>query len=673
MADEIVLSEEKLKQFGQRLFSKWEQHRDDRKAAEDHWLQNLRQFRGIYDPEVIIPKNRSRAYPKVTRWKVIGTIARLMQMLFPQSEKNYGINASPLPNLSKAQLQEVLDALVAKKAEEQQIAPEQVECTDEQIEAAISEYAKGKAARMELKLDDDLQEMEYITLVRRVVFSAVLYNIGILKGPMHVPYQARTWTRNVSTGLYEAVEVQKLKPLLEFLPVWNYYPDMSATALNKQDGTFERHVMNRRQVEDLGKRADFRMAAIDQWLHDNKSGNHQQLHWETALSQEPKSDRSNVKLGDGKKYVVLAYWGDVTGHELREAGATIAEADLAKTYHGNVWLLDNVVIKARIAVLGDEARMHHEFMFEEDDLSLLGNGQCDTLRDSQLSICESARMALDEASIGGENLVVNKEKLVAGQNIDPASYKVWVEESEGVAAQTPAVRALVRQSRLGDLMLMVRMFREFADSESGLPPPSLGDTSGGGSEALRTSKNASMFLGAAALPIRDTVRNFDSFTISVMEALVKWNMRYDPNESRDGDFDVIARGSTSLIAKEVQGQQLDVFSAALTEEERAHIKTRKLLEAKAKAHDIPTEELFETQADAEKKIASAQAAQQRMVQLQGDEIEAKVNDLMASAFKKVLEGQAAKTGATVEVVQTILEGLTNNGKGSGTGTATEGA
>jgi hypothetical protein len=62
-----------------------------------------------------------------------------------------------------------------------------------------------------------------------------------------------------------------------------------------------------------------------------------------------------------------------------------------------------------------------------------------------------------------------------------------------------------------------------------------------------------------------------------------------------------------------------------------------------------------------------------VVELQGDEIEAKVNDLMASAFKKVLEGQAAKTGATVEVVQTILEGLTNNGKGSGTGTTAEGA
>lgn len=673
MADEIVLSEEKLKQFGERLFSKWEQHRADRKASEDRWLQNLRQFRGIYDPEVKIPKDRSRAYPKVTRWKVIGTIARLMQMLFPQSEKNYGINASPLPNLSKEQLQSVLDALVMKKATEQQVDVSAVECKDEEIEAAISEYAKSKAARMELKLDDDLLEMEYLTLVRKVVFSAVLYNIGVLKGPMHISYKARTWERNVNSSKYEALEVTKLKPRMEFLPVWNYYPDMSATALNCQDGTFERHVMSRRQVEDLGKRLDFRKDAIDQWLLENKTGNHQQLHWETALSQEPKSDQTSVKKGDGKKYVVLAYFGDVTGHELREAGATVAEADLSKTYFGNVWLLDKAVIKARIAVLGDEARMHHEFVFEEDDLSLLGNGQCDTLRDSQLSICESARMALDEASIGGENLIVNQEKLTPGHNLDPGSYKVWVENTEGNASNTPAVRPLARQSRLGDLMLMVRMFREFADSESGLPPPSLGDTSGGGSEALRTSKNASMFLGAAALPIRDTVRNFDSFTISVMGALVKWNMRYDPNDSRDGDFDIIARGSTSLIAKEVQGQQLDIFSAALTDEERAHIKTRKLLEAKAKAHDIPMEELFETQADAERKIATAQAAQERLVQLQGAEIEAKVNDLMASAFKKVLEGQAIKTGSALEVVQTILEGLTNNGKGSGTGATGAGA
>jgi len=675
MAQELVLNEEKLMTLGQRLFGTWETHKKDRLAAENRWLQNLRQFRGIYDPEILkmIPNDRSKAYPKVTRWKLIGTVARLMQMLFPQTEKNYGLKPSPMPNLSIAQLQEVLDDVVAKKAKAEQIEEKDVVCKDEDIEQAIFEYAKHKAGRMELKLDDDMQEMEYITLARKVVFSACLYNIGVLKGPMHKRYKVRTWKKDLNTGRYVAQEVDKVKPLLEFLPVWNYYPDMSAKSLDHQDGQFERHVMTRRQVEELAERPDFLQAPIKAWLAAHTTGNHIPEHWETELAKEPKGDKNNVNQGDGRKYVVIAYWGDITGHDLAAAGNAIAEADLGKTYHGNVWMIDNSVIKAKVSLMKGEVREHHVFVFEEDDLSLLGNGQCDTLRDSQLSICESARMALDEASVGGENLEVNIDMLTPGHNTDQRSYKVWKREGEGAVAGYPAVRPVQRQNRLSELMNMVQMFLEFANNESGLPPPSMGDVSGGGSEALRTQGGASMFLGAASLPIRDTVRNFDSFTISVITALVKWNMRFDPADSRDGDFDCIARGSTSLIAKEVLAQSLDVFSTTLTDEERAHVKTRKLLEARAKARDIPTEELFESEETANANIAALRQSQQKTQDAALEEMTATVQEKIANAIKRVAEAKKADASVTIDTMAIILEALTNGGdKGRATSAGAEG-
>ncbi len=665
MAQELVLNEEVMKKLGTRLWSQWEIHREDRKAAEQRWLRNLRQFRGIYDPEIekMIPKDRSKAYPKVTRWKVIGTVARLMQMLFPQTEQNWGLAPSPMPNLSKEQLQRVLDDLVAKKAQEQGVEPTQVECKDEDIEQAIVEYAKGKAEWMETKIHDDLQEMEYVTLARRVVFSAVLYNVGVLEGPMHQKYMTRTWYKDPGTGRYIAQEREKLKPLMEFRPVWDWYPDMTAKTLDKQDGTFVRHVMVRRDVEALGKRPDFIQENIDKWLRDHTTGNWKPEDWESELKAEKKSDRTNTNDGAGRKYVVLAYWGDITGHELAGAGAKVAEEDLGKTFHGNVWLLDNVVIKARVALLGFDGRHHHEFVFEEDDLSLLGNGQCDTLRDSQISICEATRMLLDEASLGGENIEINKDLLSPEMDYNMRSYKAWIREGSGAVAQHQAVRPIQRTSRLGELQAIVQMFMEIADRESGLPPPSLGDVSGGGSEALRTQQNASMFLGAAALPIRDTVRNFDTFTTSVITSLVKWNMKYDPNQIRDGDFDVIARGSTSLIAKEVLAQSLDVFATTLSDEERAHVKVRALLEARAKARDIPIAQLLEKVEDAEKAIAAMRAQQQKVGELQAEEIESKVRKNLADAFKSVIEGRAAEASITVEVFQTIMEGLLNGGGG----------
>lgn len=661
---EIVLNEKSMTDLGQRLSSLWDIHKNDRKAAEEKWLQNLRQFRGIYDPEILskIPTDRSKAYPKLTRWKIIGTVARLMQMLFPQTEKNYGLSPSALPNLSVSQLQTVLNELVAKKAAAQGVTPAEVVCKDEEIEQAIYEFAKKKAERMELKLDDDLGEMEFVTLARRVVFSAVLYNIGILKGPMHLEYKVRTWQKDPQLG-YKAIETTKLRPVFEFLPVWAYYPDMTATGIDKQDGYFERHIMLRSEVEELGTRPDFLKDQVDGWLAKNPNGNHTPEHWETALKQEKKSDRNTADDPAGRKYVVLRYYGDVTGEELAGAGVSIPEQDRKKTYKGDLWMIEKTVLKCKIAMAGGDIKQAHVFVFEDDDLSLLGNGLCDTLRDSQLSICESSRMALDEASVGGENLEVNVDLLAPGESTDIRSHRVWRREGEGAEAQTPAVRAITRQHRLPELINLVNMFMEYANQESGLPPQSVGDVSQGGSEALRTQRNASMFLGAASLPLRDTVRNYDRFTISAMGALVKWNMKFDANDSRDGDFEVIARGSTSLIAKEILSQSLDEFALTLTPEERLHLNTRKVLEARAKARDIPVAELFRPVEEAEAAIKSMQEAQAKTAQVNDQLVAAKVRQALADAAKKVSEAKATDTKAGVEAIQLLMEAL-SNGDGS---------
>src|SRR3990167_7133641 len=152
-----VIDDAGLTRLGQRIFSMWPTHVSDRKMIEERWLKNLFKVRKIYDPEVLnmIPADRSKAYPGMTAWMVRGTIARLMQMLFPQTEKNYGVGPSPLPDLSVEQLQQVLDQLVAAKAGDGD--PSQVELSSDEIEKAIREHAKGKAEAMETKVDDDLQ------------------------------------------------------------------------------------------------------------------------------------------------------------------------------------------------------------------------------------------------------------------------------------------------------------------------------------------------------------------------------------------------------------------------------------------------------------------------------------------------------------------------------------
>lgn len=638
-----AINEELLDSFGVRLFSLFGLHKADRKHAEDKWIQNLRQYRGIYDPEVLalIGSDQSHAYPKMTRWKIIGTVARLMQMLFPSTEKNYSAKPSPLPDLSIDQLQEVLDTLVTLTAQEQKIDPAQVTLKDEDIEKAIYHYAAHKAEQMEKKLDDDLAEMEFITLARRVVFSAALYNVGVLEGPFHVKVKARVWERDQYTGKYTAKEVDKYKPRYEFTRVWDWYPDMTANTLKEQDGGFKRCIMARHQIEELIDRPDFMGERVREWLQKNLTGNYTPEWWETVMKGELKGDKAYVAEKETRKYEVLSYWGNVRGSDMRAAGIPVSDAQAGLSFHANVWMIGNRVIKCKLAPL-TKSEHFHTFVFEEDDLSLLGNGQCDTLRDSQLSICETARAALDNMSVIGPMAIINKDLMAPGQSYKIRKHKTWeVESLSGNQSLNAAVTNFTIDSHVNELMQMLQLFMDFADKESGLPPPSVGDTSGGGSEALRTSKNASMFLGAAALPIRDTVRNYDSFTMSVITGLIEWNKKFDPNPVRDGDMDVIPRGSTSLIAKEVLAQSLENFRAGITEEERPHIDTRKLLEVRAKANDIPVDDILVSAEKAEQIIAASQSAAAEHTKIEQSLIRAQVEEVLTNAVKHMADAKKA--------------------------------
>ena len=646
---------EKMRKLGVRMYAQFEQYKKDRRETEQQWLRNLRQVKGMYDPDIAdrIPSDQSSAYPKITRTKVIGTVARLMEMLFPQTEKNWGIGPSPLPTLSQGDLQVVLDSLTTPG--EDGVQPP--DPTNEQIEAAIFNFAKEKSARMGKEIDDQLQELDYVTLARRIVFSATQYSMGVLKGPFVKQREGRTWAKNALTRKLEAKTITKLVPVYEVCPVWDYYPDMSAKEFEQMDGSYQRHVMSRNQLAELAKRPDFQGEVIKKWLRDNTAGNYKELDWEVEL--RVKADRKNLTDLAGRKYELWEWWGFVSGHDLKACGVNVPDDKLDVELEANLWGIGNTLVKHKLNPYDAKIRPYHHFVYEEDDINLTGNGLPQIVRDSQMAIAEASRMLLDNASVVcGDMVEINVDLLMPGQNLDIYARKAWLREGIGQEAGIPAVRPLPLNSHIGELTGVINLFMQFADTETALPPPALGDPSKGGSEALRTTGGMSMLMGAAALPIRDTVRNYDKFTVSFIGSLYHWNMEFNDNNDIKGDYQIIARGSTSLIAKEVRATALDQFSVTLNDEEREHVSTRKLLEERMKSHDIPLD-VLEDVATVERKqaakaeaVAKAEASQQRVT-------EAEIKKMVSAAFKDVADATAAQTGANVETFNAIVKGVTS--------------
>ena len=657
-----VIKSEELAALGQSLRSLFDQYASDRVVMELKWLRNLRQYLGIYDPDIqteIDRSKRSSAYPRVTRVKCISVLSRIMNLMFPGNERNWSVKASPSADMLPADVMEAMQ----KEMQRQQEAQVQLPMNDETVQYAVQRLADDRAKALSVIIDDQLQEiggdqtLDYIALNRKVAASGIMFGIGLLRGPFVNTTKRTTWALDPATGQPMPREVAAYKPMYEFLPVWDFYPDLSAKTLSTMDGYFTRTVMSKSQLRALANREDFIGDMIKQYIMRNPVGNYKPRSFETDLrTMGVKVNVSEQKAETGK-YEIIIWHGPITASQLVAAGADVPADRMADDIEAEVWTIDGTVIKADMNPwrrIGVDVKTIHAFLFDEDDTSPIGNGLPNVVRDSQMSIAASTRMLLDNASITcGPNLEVNTTLLRADQDYSSVSaYKIWYRDDNGGDAMAPAVRNIQIDSHIPELMQAIDLFMKFADMETFVGPATGGDMSRGPSEPLRTAAGASMLRGDAALPFKDIVRNFDSFTQSVIYSLVQFNKKFNPDRVKQGDYNVIARGATSLIAKEIRGIQIDTIATTMSDREAIHVDDRKLVEARFAVRDmddilLPLDEVRRRQA------AQSQSQQEQQAK-QMELMEANIRKLLSDAFKNIAQGQKNSANADATVANTAL-------------------
>ena len=675
-----MINPQQLKTLGQQMGAMFMQYVSDRRIAELRWLANQRQYLGIYDPDVenLMSPNRSKAYPKLTRTKVISVVSRLMDLMFQGNEDNWDIEAAPWPDITP---QEVGEALKDAQDADQQAGTPPPQIDVDYCLQAIQRYADKRAATLKCLIKDQLMELggeqalDYVSLNRQALFSGVLYGLGILWGPFAKESESVTWEMNGSIPKPKRTTVYK--PMFEFLPVWDFYPDMSAKTLRAMDGYFIRRVMTRNQVLDLGDRDGFFKTQIDQYLQRNTVGNYRPQNYEQELRVMGVKVNVNEMKSETLKYEIIIWNGPVSGAMLQGVGCDVPQDKIQRDIDAEIWMIESNVIRAIInpwRALDVEVPMIHPFLYDEDDTSPIGQGLPNAIRDSQMMVSAATRMLLDNASVVcGPNLELNTDLLRPDTDFSSiAAYKTWLREGNGPEAQWPAVRNIQINAHLDELMKVVELGLKFADAETFVGPATGGDMSKAPSEPMRTAAGASMLRGDAALPFKDIIRSFDKFTMSVIHAVVEFNRKLNPNFAPDGDYDIIARGATSLMAKEVMGMLSDQLAATLSDEEKMELDMRKLLLARLKARNME-DLLVPPDEAARRKQAADQQAQAQQQQAQ-ELSEANVRKLLSDAFKNIAAGQknvATADAATVNAALQLMEKGVQNAiavtKGAGAG------
>lgn len=661
-----------LVQLGQNLNNLFTQYKSDRQLAERRWLQNQRQYLGIYDADVEkeLQPNRSRAYPRLTRVKCISILSRIMNLMFQGNDKNWTLTAAPWPDMT---IEDVKKAVAQCQADDQKGGGQPQQVTREYVMACVKRAAQLRAKCVIELIDDQMQELggdqteDYVALNRRALQSGILYGMGVLRGPFARECEMIEWSDDDQYPLPKRIKAHK--PMFEFLSVWDFYPDMSAKRFNKKhmDGYFVRQVMSRQGLRKLADREDFMGDQIKKYLIANQIGNYRPQWYESELRAMGVKANVNEQKIESTKYEILAYHGPVTGQFLQLAGEEVPEDKLSDDFDAEVWMLDGIVIKCIAnpwASLGVEMNMIHSYCYDEDDTSPIGFGVPVAIRDSQMGVSAATRMLMDNASVVcGPNIEVNTDLMRPDMDVSNiTAYKVWYREGTGVEAQYPAVRNVQLDAHIDPLMKIIELFFKIADMETFVGPATGGDMQNGPSEPFRTAAGASQLMGQAALPFKDMIRAFDTFTQSIVQSMITFNRKFNEKLTPSGDYNVIARGATSLMQKEARGQMADNLATTLTPDEKMYVDAKKLLKIRVEVRDM--DDIMVDDAEASRREAQAAAAAAEEQKQKSMMFEAQLREALANAFKAITQGQKNTASADAESVLTaeqILERGMQNG------------
>jgi hypothetical protein len=198
---------------------------------------------------------------------------------------------------------------------------------------------------------------------------------------------------------------------------------------------------------------------------------------------------------------------------------------------------------------------------------------------------------------------------------------------------------------------MADRFENNADETTAIPRYMSGESTSSG--AAGTASGMSMLMGAANIVIKDLITAWDEgVTRPFLTSLYRWNMQFSKDPAVKGDFDVKARGTASLVAKEVRTRQLNEFGALTANPlDAPYIKRDVLNRLRAEANEmsdvVKTEDEIKEEMQGEA-AQMQQQLQQAQVQMQMQEAQAKIAKLGAEA--ELTMARAKEVAANIELI-----------------------
>ena len=601
---------------------------DKRNLDEARWLKAYENYRGLYNKSVRFrDSEKSRIFVKITKTKVLAAFGQLVDVIFGTGKFPIGIQETKIPEgeLEHAHLDinnpqpgietsvgEVPDDIgnridnpydVGYEGDGKTLKPGATfnkgmftDSLEDQVDDMLIEGlspnpqalelspAQKAARRMEKLIHDQIDESKGSSEIRNALLESALLGTGIVKGPFNFNKKLNKWDMGEDgERTYNPLEVRV--PRIEFVSCWDFFPDPSATNIEECEYVVHRHKMNKSQLRQLRNMPYFNEDAIRDALMDG--ANYEEKDYELSLKDDARTDDSYQS-----HFEVLEYWGIMDAEYAREVGIELSDdIDDLDEVQINAWICGNRLLRAVINPFTPYRIPYHAFPYERNPYNFFGIGVAENMDDSQQIMNGHARMAIDNLAMAGSLVFdVDESALVGGQSMEIYPGKIFRRQA-GMPGQ--AIHGLKFPNTAPENMMMFDKFRQLADEQTGIPSYSHGQT--GVQSMTRTASGMSMLLGASSLNIKTVVKNLDDFLLRPLgESFFQWNMQFFEGDlDVQGDLEVKATGTNSLMQKEVRSQRLTMFlQTAQSPAIAPFVKISKLVSELAYSLDLDPDEIL---------------------------------------------------------------------------------
>jgi hypothetical protein len=561
------------------LGTKLGQYVSKRYDKEQEWLIAEQLYRGeikgLADKKLAAMRSDlSYELPTVniTRPKTNIAISRLQDIQFPLGgDMNFSVAATPVPELDElvkdqtpvppsVQPEAAPEAPVDPNAPpgEAPAAPEPPpQLTVGELAQKTLRAAADKAKRMEAAIHDRFVETKWAKKNRRAMEQMGIFGTAVMKAPVMAYKRNKKYKalQDSEGGNVYAMEIEpEVVPTVQWVDCRMWFPQPSARPGTTIEDSFELHLLTAAGLRDLAHNPAFMSNRIRTVLKQAPDPGYMARGSLLALIGS-KSD----SLDD--RYSVMEYHGPVDKNVLLSLGLITEEQkdDPLIIIQGEVWFVNNVVIRVSIAPLeGEEQIPYFICTWEDDSTNVFGYGIPWLMRHAQRVVASSWLMLLDNAGLtAGPQIVLNKEMIQPanpseGWTVQP--MKVWFMTEYGADVNT-AMQFVNVPTQQESIAAVIEMSMQFADIESSIPQIMQGDST----QANNTTFGGLAMVMSASHIIQQRLseRWDDNINVPIVERFYHYEMQYGEDDSIKGDFQVMTGGATERIDKQVKSQDLE--------------------------------------------------------------------------------------------------------------------